>query len=111
MVPINCTGFAVSQPSSMLQRMLLPVISTDVVNVEEALSSIAPAKEGPAAGRIACASPVILSAVDRLHMLLRPYAYKDDHDTCRMVLYVSGDFVCFQRFPSCMQLMQAYAPQ
>jgi hypothetical protein len=51
LVPINCTGFSVSKPSSMLHRMLLPVISTDVVNVEEALQSIAPAKQGPAAGR------------------------------------------------------------
>jgi hypothetical protein len=35
----------------MLQRMLLPVINTDVIDVEVALQSVAPAKQAPAAGR------------------------------------------------------------
>jgi hypothetical protein len=47
---INCTGTAVNNPSSLLQRLLLPVAASDIVNAEEALKSIAPAKEAPAAG-------------------------------------------------------------
>jgi hypothetical protein len=62
-VPINCTGFAVSNPSSMLQRMLLPVINTDVIDVEVALQSVAPAKEAPAAGKNACRLSFSRSAV------------------------------------------------
>jgi hypothetical protein len=41
----------VNNPSSLLQRLLLPVVESDVVNVDEALQSVAPAKEAPASGK------------------------------------------------------------
>jgi hypothetical protein len=51
LVPINCTGTAVSKPNSLLQRLLLPVLESDVVNVEEKLQTISPAKEAQTTGR------------------------------------------------------------
>lgn len=41
--PVNCTGIAVNKPNSLLQRLLLPVVKDDVVDVAKVLKSVAPA--------------------------------------------------------------------
>lgn len=46
LVPVNCTGYAVTKPSDNLSRKLLPVIGSEVVDTAAAMQSIAPAKLG-----------------------------------------------------------------
>lgn len=50
---VNCTGTAVSSPNSLLQRLLLPVVAGDVVDVKEVLQRVGRAKLVSATGEAA----------------------------------------------------------
>ncbi|WIA21649.1 hypothetical protein OEZ85_000822 [Tetradesmus obliquus] len=54
---VNCTGTAVSSPNSLLQRLLLPVVAGDVVDVKEVLQRVGRAKLVSATGTSGVCDP------------------------------------------------------